>query len=228
LTLVSTFVVALVLGVHTGPASAQQARDVGELDVAARAWVLMDLKCGDFLAGENASRELLIASTTKIMEALVVLENDDLDEEVTVSRDTAAYATPAYSNVGLLPGDTLSIRELLMAALISSGDDAAYALAEYVGGEAGVNGFVEEMNEEAETLSLGHTHFENHVGLDEKGYYSSARNLATIARVAMEKREFRNTATPVSIDPYVLASRHETIFEGSQIEGALSRRRRKP
>jgi serine-type D-Ala-D-Ala carboxypeptidase (penicillin-binding protein 5/6) len=102
------------------------------------------------------------------MEALVVLENADLDEEITVSRDAAAYARPAYSNVGLLPGDTLSIRELLMAALISSGDAAAYALAEHVGGEAGVNGFVEEMNEEAETLGLGHTHFENHVGLDEK------------------------------------------------------------
>jgi len=70
------------------------------------------------------------------MEALVVLENGDLDEEVTVSRDAASYATPAYSNVGLLPGDTLSVRELLMAVLISSGDDAAYALAEHVGGGA--------------------------------------------------------------------------------------------
>jgi D-alanyl-D-alanine carboxypeptidase (penicillin-binding protein 5/6) len=126
------------------------------------------------------------------MEALVVLEPADLDEEVAVSRDATAYATPAYSNVGLLPGDTLSIREFLMAALISSGDDAAYALAEHVGGEAGVNGFVEEMNEEAETLVLEHTHFENHVGPDEKGHYSSARDLATIARVAMQKPEFRD------------------------------------
>jgi hypothetical protein len=68
--------VAIVLGVlaGTGPASAQQARDVGEPDVAARAWVLTDLRSGDFLAGEDASRELPIASTTKIMEALVVLE----------------------------------------------------------------------------------------------------------------------------------------------------------
>jgi serine-type D-Ala-D-Ala carboxypeptidase (penicillin-binding protein 5/6) len=131
-TLVSTFLVALVLCVFMGtdPASAQQARNVGEPDVAARAWVLTDLRSGDSLAGEHASRKLPIASTTKIMEALVVLENADLGEEVTVSRHAASYATPAYSNVGLLPGDTLSVRELLMAALISSGDDAAYALAE--------------------------------------------------------------------------------------------------
>jgi serine-type D-Ala-D-Ala carboxypeptidase (penicillin-binding protein 5/6) len=138
-TLVSTFAVALVFFVFTGTgaASAQQAREVGEPDVAARAWVLTDLQSGDFLAGEDASRELPIASTTKIMEVLVVLENADLDEGVTVSRDAAAYATPAYSNVGLMPGDFLSVRELLMASLISSGDDAAYALAEHVGGEAG-------------------------------------------------------------------------------------------
>jgi serine-type D-Ala-D-Ala carboxypeptidase (penicillin-binding protein 5/6) len=194
--LVSTFFVALVLCVFagTGPASAQQARDAGESDVAARAWVLTDLRSGDLLAGEDASRKLPIASTTKIMEALVVLENGDLGEEVTASRNAASYATPAYSNVGLLPGDTLSVRELLMAALISSGDDAAYALAEHVGGggRAGVNRFVQMMNKEAEALGLKNTHFENPIGLDEKGHYSSARDLAAMARVAMRHPEFRD------------------------------------
>jgi D-alanyl-D-alanine carboxypeptidase len=114
--------VALVLRAFTGtgPASVQQARDTGEHDVAARAWVLTDLRSGGFLAGEDASRKLPIASTTKIMEALVVLENGDFGGEVMVSRDAASYATHAYSNVGLLPGDTLRVRELLMAALISS------------------------------------------------------------------------------------------------------------
>ena len=211
---------ALVLGVFTGtsPASAQRARDVVGPDVAARAWVLTDLQSGDFLQGERASRRLPIASTTKIMEALVVLENADLDEEVTVSRDAAAYATPAYSNVGLMPGDTLSVRELLMAAMISSGDDAAYALAEHVGGRAGVNRFVEEMNEEAKTLGLGNTHFENPVGLDEKGHYSSARDLATMARVAMQNPEFRDIVSTQYASIYTpdreipLASTNELLF----------------
>jgi serine-type D-Ala-D-Ala carboxypeptidase (penicillin-binding protein 5/6) len=221
-TLVSTFFVALVLCVFmgTGPASAQQARDAGKPDVAARAWVLTDLRSGDFLAGEDASRKLPIASTTKIMEAIVVLENGDLDEEVTVSRDAASYATPAYSNVGLLPGDTLSVRELLMAALISSGDDAAYALAEHVGGggQAGVNRFVEMMNEEAETLGLESTHFENPVGLDEKEHYSSARDLATMARVAMQDPEFRDIVSTEYARIYTpdreipLASTNELLF----------------
>jgi D-alanyl-D-alanine carboxypeptidase (penicillin-binding protein 5/6) len=218
--LVSTFFVALVLCVFTwtGPASAQRARDAGEPDVAARAWVLTDLRSGDFLAGEDASRELPIASTTKIMEAIVVLESGDLGEEVTVSRKAASYATPAYSNVGLLPGDTLSVRELLMAALISSGDDAAYALAEHVGGKGGVNRFVEMMNEEAESLGLENTHFENPIGLDEKGHYSSAGDLATMARVAMQHPEFRDIVSTEYASIYTpdreisLASTNELLF----------------
>src|SRR5215210_7565579 len=116
------------------------AREVAKPEVAARAWALTDLRSGEYLAGENSSERLPIASTTKIMSALVVLKKANLDEEVTVSEDAAAYATPAYSNVGLLPGDTLSVRELLMATLISSGDDAAYALAEHVGGGGGEAG----------------------------------------------------------------------------------------
>jgi D-alanyl-D-alanine carboxypeptidase (penicillin-binding protein 5/6) len=221
-TLVSTFLVVLILCVFMGtdPASAQQARNVGEPGVAARAWVLTDLRSGDFLAGEHASRKLSIASTTKIMEALVVLENADLGEEVTVSRDAASYATPAYSNVGLLPGDTLSVRELLMAALISSGDDAAYALAEHVGGggQAGVNRFVEMMNEEAQTMGLDNTHFENPIGLDEKGHYSSARDLATMARVAMQRPGFRNIVSTEYASIYTpdreipLTSTNELLF----------------
>lgn len=195
-----------------------EVREAGEPEVAARAWALTDLRSGAYLAGEDASEKLPIASTTKIMEALVVLEKSDLDEEVTVSEDAAAYATPAYSNVGLLPGDTLSVRELLMAALISSGDNAAYALAEHVGGEGGVNRFVEEMNEEARAMGLKDTHFENPVGFDERGHHSSARDLATMARVSMQNPEFRSivsTEYATIYTPYreiPLANTNELLF----------------
>ncbi len=220
-----TLAVTVVLGVEagTGVASAQQtgAREVGEPGVAARAWALADLRSGEYLAGEDASRELPIASTTKIMAALVVLEKADPREEVMVSKNAAAYATPAYSNVGLLPGDTLSVRELLMATLISSGDDAAYALAEHVGGgrgEAGVNRFVEEMNERARASGLRHTHFENPVGFDARDHYSSARDLAMMARLAMQNPEFRKIVSPEYATIYTpyrkipLASTNELLF----------------
>ena len=217
-----TLAVTAILGIQTGAASAQQpgAREVDEPRVAARAWALADLRTGEHLAGEGATKELPIASTTKIMAALVVLERADLDEEVEVSKNASSYATPAYSNVGLLPGDTLSVRELLTAALISSGDDAAYSLAEHVGGagKAGVGRFVEEMNERARASGLKHTHFENPIGFDARGHYSSARDLARAARLAMQDPEFRKIVSTeyATIDtPYreiPLASTNELLF----------------
>jgi len=220
--LLVTLIVMVAVLAGTGAASAQQggSREVGEPELSARAWALTDLRSEEYLAGEHASKELAVASTTKIMAALVVLEKSDLDEEVTVSKNAAAYATPAYSNVGLLPGDTLSVRELLMAALISSGDDAAYALAEHVGGggEAGVDRFVEEMNERAKAAGLENTRFENPVGFDARGHYSSARDLARMARLAMQHPEFReivSTEYATIRTPYrkiPLASTNELLF----------------
>ena len=165
-------------------------------EVEARAWTLMDIQSGEFLAGEKADKRLPMASTTKIMLALVTLEEANLDEEVVVSQEAASFAVPLYSNVGLFAGDTLSVRELLMASMISSGDDAAYALAEHLG-DGSVGRFVEKMNRTAKDLGLENTHFENPVGFDDKKHYSSARDLARMARQAFQYPEFREiVATP--------------------------------
>lgn len=178
---------ALLLQCVVAPCALAQTAEPG---VAARAWALADVRSGKYLAGEDASERLPMASTTKIMVALVTLEEADLDEEVTVSENAAAFATPAYSNVGLSAGDVLSVRELLKATLISSGDDAAYALAEHLGGGSAKD-FVAKMNREAGTLGLEDTHFENPVGFDARGQYSSAQDLAQMARLAMGYPEFR-------------------------------------
>ena len=190
----AALVVALVLFVlpwTAGGGWAQEdgAREVPALEVSAGAWAVTDLRSGEYLAGEDASKRLPMASTTKIMAALVALEAD-LDAEVTVSEEAAAFAVPAYSNVGLAPGDVLSARELLMASMISSGDDAAYALAEYVG-DGSVGRFVGMMNEKAEEMGLRDTSFENPVGFDARGHHTSARDLAKMTRVAMDDLAFR-------------------------------------
>ena len=190
----AALVAALVLFVlpwTAGGAWAQEneAREVPALEVSAGAWAVADLRSGEYLVGRDASEELPMASTTKIMAALVALETD-LNEEVTVSEAAAAFAVPAYSNVGLAPGDVLSARELLMASMISSGDDAAYALAEHVG-EGSVGNFVGLMNERAEEMGLEDTSFENPVGFDARGHHTSARDLAEMTRVAMENPFFR-------------------------------------
>ena len=181
--LVIALALFLVCGTHV--AHAQEAPDV-----AARAWALTDIRSGEVLAGENTSARLPMASTTKIMVALVALQEANLEEEATISEEAAAFATPAYSNVGLVAGDTLSVRELLMATMISSGDDAAYALAEHLG-DGGARRFVEELNREAEAFGLEDARFENPVGFDAGGQYSSALDLARMTRLAMGYPEVR-------------------------------------
>ena len=131
------------------------------------------------------------------MVALVVLENGDLDRQVTVSQKAASYAQSMYSNVGLFPGDVLSVRDLLMAALISSGDDAVYALAQ-AEGNGSVDAFVKKMNQKAKALGLKDTHFQNPIGLDARGNYSSARDLATMTRLALQNPEFRKIVSTSS------------------------------
>jgi D-alanyl-D-alanine carboxypeptidase len=202
-------VLALMLTTTVGAARAQEETvsgpegDAGETSgteevaagpappaVDARAWTLVDEESGKRLGGEDIEDPLPIASTTKIMVALVVLEGDvDLEEEVEVSSEAAAYATPEYSNVGLFPGDTLSVRELLTATMVASGDDAVYALAEHVG-DGSVDAFVEKMNEKATSLGLEDTHFTNPIGLDAREHYSSAADLAEMTRAAFKSPLF--------------------------------------
>jgi serine-type D-Ala-D-Ala carboxypeptidase (penicillin-binding protein 5/6) len=163
----------------------------GAPNLNAGSWALMDEDTGLYLAGKNPDKRVPIASTTKIMVALVILdEGVNLDKEVTVSENAAAYAGSIYSNVGLYPYDRVSVRDLLTAALVPSGTDAVYALAEDLGGGS-VDEFVGKMNDKAKELGLKNTHFENPAGLEDRGHYSSARDLAKLAREAMKHPEFR-------------------------------------
>jgi serine-type D-Ala-D-Ala carboxypeptidase (penicillin-binding protein 5/6) len=155
-------------------------------EVEARAWILVDAESGRYLAGENPDEQLQIGSVNKIMTALVVLdEGVDLEEEVTVSSEAESFVGTTYSNVGLILGERVTARDLLTAALIPSGTDAAYALAEYTG-DGSVENFVGMMNEEASALDLTNTNFETPAGLDTTGNYSSARDLAKLARESLE------------------------------------------
>jgi D-alanyl-D-alanine carboxypeptidase (penicillin-binding protein 5/6) len=158
--------------------------------VEAAAWALVDGESGRFLAGENADERLQTASLAKIMTALVVLEDDvDLDAPVRISARAEEYVGFSYSNVGLIEGERVSARDLLVASLVPSGTEAAYALAEYAG-DGDVEAFVDRMNEEARELGLGDTRFDSPVGEDSPDNYSSARDLAALTRAALGYEEF--------------------------------------
>jgi D-alanyl-D-alanine carboxypeptidase (penicillin-binding protein 5/6) len=160
---------------------------ISEPSISAAAAFLMDPQTGDTLYEINADQSLPMASTTKIMTAVLVLENAPLEESVTVS----AYAdATGESSAWLEEGEVLTVEQLLYALMVQSANDAAVALAEKVGGSE--EAFVEMMNAKAAELGLEHTHFANPHGLDAAGHYTSARDLATIAAYAMRIPEFRS------------------------------------
>ena len=184
---------SLALLVFPGPdrAAAQEKNPPGAPKLDAGSWAVVDRETGLYLAGKDPDKQVPIASTTKVMVALVALEDGArLDQEVTVSENAASYAGGLYSAAGLYPYDSVSVGELLEATLVPSGTDAVYALAEHLGGGS-VEEFVGRMNDKAKEMGLENTHFENPAGLDDRGHYSSARDLAEITREAMEYPEFR-------------------------------------
>jgi len=168
------------------PEATPDVRASGPPRIEAEAWALVDAESGLYLAGENPDEQLPMGSVTKIMTALVVLEEGvDLDKEVTVSEEAESFVGSTYSNVGLILGERVTVRDLLAATLIPSGTDAAYALAEDVGGGS-VGNFVEMMNDKASAMGLEDTNFETPAGLDTNENYSSARDLAAMTRVALQ------------------------------------------
>jgi serine-type D-Ala-D-Ala carboxypeptidase (penicillin-binding protein 5/6) len=188
--------VLLVLAPAPHRATAQENEaPPGAPKLDAGSWALIDADTGLYLAGKDPDKQVPIASTTKIMVALVALdEGVDMDEKVTVSEDAAAYAGSIYSNVGLYPYDQVSVEDLLTAALVPSGTDAVYALAEHLG-DGSVDEFVNEMNDKAKEMGLKNTHYENPAGIDDPKNYSSAADLAKMTREAMKYPEFRKIVT---------------------------------
>ncbi|MGE5274890.1 MAG: D-alanyl-D-alanine carboxypeptidase family protein [Verrucomicrobiota bacterium] len=158
----------------------------GAPEVSARAYLVQNGVSGEVLARRHDRERLPIASITKLMTVLVTLQHAKLDDVVTVSRRAAAVGE---SSIYLQKGDQLTVEELIEAALIQSANDAAVALAEYVGGSQ--SAFVAMMNSEAQRLGLHDTHFANPDGLDAPGQYSSAHDVTRLARIAMKNRVIR-------------------------------------
>ena len=157
--------------------------------VDADAYIVVDPATGETLAERAPDRGLPMASTTKIMTALVVLETADLEQVVTVPAEAAIGG----SSGGLVAGERLRVGDLVTALLVPSGNDAAVTLAEGVAGSH--EAFVARMNRRARELGLTSTRFANPHGLDAQGHRASVRDLVTLARVAMRNPVFRETVS---------------------------------
>ena len=158
------------------------------VEVSATACVLMDADTGLVLYRKNEDQRMLIASVTKLMTALVVLEQGEVDETVTVTAAHMAEGSSMYLRVG----EKLTLEELLYGLLLCSGNDAALALTECAGG---VEPFVALMNEKAAALGMKNTHFANPNGLDDEEHYSTDYDMALLACAAANEPTLRRIAS---------------------------------
>ena len=158
------------------------------VEVSAAAAVLMDADSGRLLYDKNGEKRMLIASTTKLMTALVALEQGGLQQEITVTGGHMAEGSSMY----LRPGEKLTLETLLYGLLLSSGNDAALAVTECMGGAVP---FVARMNEKAAELGMENTHFANPNGLDDEEHYSTAEDMARLAAAAMDDPVLRRVAS---------------------------------
>lgn len=186
----------LAVLVPVNPVSAENA----SVSTHARAAALIDVESGRLLYSSRGDEPMLIASLTKIMTAIVAIENGDLASKVKVGKN--AFAKEG-SSLYLKQGEEMLLEDMLYGLMLRSGNDAATAIAEHVGGSE--QGFVYLMNAKAEELGLKNTHFANPHGLDAEGHYSSANDLAVLTAYALHNPVFKEivgTQEKTADNPY--------------------------
>ena len=180
--------------------------------INSRAYVVIDRKSNTILVGKNENQKKKMASTTKIMTALVVIEHVNLSDIVEISKKAASTGG---SRLGLKTGDKITISDLLYGLMMRSGNDAAVALAEYVAGS--ISDFANLMNEKANSLGLSNTHFVTPHGLDEDEHYTTAYELALLSNYAMNNEIFakivgtKNYTITINGYPKVLTNTNELL-----------------
>jgi serine-type D-Ala-D-Ala carboxypeptidase (penicillin-binding protein 5/6) len=172
---------------------AAAARDCPD-EVRAENAVVLEVSTGMFACERRADQRRPVGSTVKLMTALLTLERAELDDTFTASGYRPA---PVESQIGLQPGERMTVRDLLEGLLVESGNDAAMALAEGVAGSE--RAFVRLMNRRARELQLENTQYRNPIGLDEPGAYSSARDLVKLATVLRTKPVFRRIVNQAEV-----------------------------
>ena len=161
-----------------------------EISISAKAAVLYEPTTGSFLYTKNADKKLPMASTTKIMTALVAIENCNLDEIVLIDERSVGIEG---SSLYLKAGEEMTMRNLLTGLMLRSANDAAAAIAYKISGS--IDEFATLMNNKAYELGLKNTNFKNPHGLDDEGHYTSARDLAILSATALENKIFREISS---------------------------------
>ncbi len=187
--------------------------------VSAESAALFEADTGDVIFEVNGRKKLPMASTTKIMTALVALEEGDLDERFTVPREAVGVEG---SSVYLAEGETVTLRDLLFALMLESANDAAEAIACRIGGSS--SGFAVMMNEKAEELGLRDTSFSNPHGLDDPDHYTTAYDLGKLTCAALENAEFEKIVSTRSISVFTYGTERTLVNHNrllQSLDGAI-------
>ena len=172
-----------------------------DISVNAKAALMIEKNTGKIIYEDSAKEKKYPASVTKILTAILVLENCELDDVATVSEKSISNIPSGYVIAPLFAGEKMSIEDLLYALMLKSANDAAYVLAEHVGGS--VEGFSDMMNKKAKELGCENTHFVNPNGIHNEEHYTTAYDLYLISKYAMQNEKF---AKIVSTYQYTLSA----------------------
>ena len=183
----------------------QTSSNTEELDVDSRIALIYDRASGRILYEKNRNKQTPMASTTKILTAIVVLENANLKDIVTIDSKAASIGG---SRLGLKKNDKITVNDLLYGLMLRSGNDAAVALATYVGGS--IEGFAEMMNNKAKEMGLVNSHFVVPHGLDTEGHYTTAYELAKMADYALKIDKFRQIVSTKTTTIYINTTKQRT------------------
>ena len=160
------------------------------LKIYSDAVILIENQTGKTLYEKNSEQKMYPASTTKILTAILSIEKGNLNDKVTVSKTAIAQMKPGYTSAYLSEGEIISVEDLLKVLLINSANDASNVLAEYISGS--IDSFVTWMNEKSKELGCTNTHFVTTNGLHDDNHYTTAKDLAIIARYCMQNSTFRH------------------------------------
>lgn len=196
--------------------------------IGSEAAIVMEADTGTILYSKNIHEHLFPASTTKLLTCLVAVENASLDETVTFSHDAVFSIPVGSSNMGMDEGQSISMEQCLYGILVGSANEVANAVAEHIGGS--IDGFAKLMNQKAAELGCTDSHFVNANGLHDDNHYTSAYDLAVIAR-AFFKNELlakisgtpscQFESTPNQPDDFILRTHHKLVNGEYQYEGII-------
>lgn len=215
---ITVFFLCLFVLVSASPTPIYAASDwPNGVSVKAEGAILIDGDTGTVLWGQNIHKSYFPASITKVMTALLVIENCSLDETVTFSHDAVYNVESKSSNAGINEGDKLSVKDCLYALLLKSANESANALAEHVAGSR--EAFADMMNARAKELGCQNTHFANPSGLNNPEHYTSPYDMALIAKAAFQNPIFQeiDSTTYYKLPPNSINKEGLSIYPGHKM-----------